>query len=258
VTYFLKDGYVERLQPEYWIDETGDMVWQPDVYEEAANLAHRVRATTLVDVGCGNGAKAAPLAEELEIIGVDFGPNIEECRRRYSFGTWIEADLDAQGPLEAVEAAGAVVVCADVIEHLLRPERLLGKLRGMLDAGALALILTTPDRDLRRGAAHLGPPPNPAHVREWSSPELEAFMRSEGLDGKFGLTRTNDAAPFLHTIFVAMPGAALGAAAEFDDWWRYRALWEQIAREHETLYAKIRRSVWVRAGRRVERLAGRH
>jgi SAM-dependent methyltransferase len=258
VTYFLKSGYIERLEPEYWHDEKGDTVWQPDVYEEAGELARRVGAKTLVDIGCGNGAKLAPLADEFAIVGVDFGPNIEECRRRYSSGTWLDADLDAEGPLEGIDPHGSVVVCADVAEHLVRPERLLRKLRGLLESGALALILTTPDRDLRRGAVHHGPSPNPAHVREWSSAELGAFMRSEGLDAQLGLTRTNDASPFLHTIFAAVPGPALGeAAAQFKDWWRYRDRWQQIALDHEALYTEVRRSIWLRAGRRVERLAGR-
>jgi SAM-dependent methyltransferase len=252
--YFLKAGYVERLEPRYWLDERSEMVWQPDVYEEAAELGRRLCAPALVDIGCGNGEKVAALAGEFAITGIDFGPNIEICRRLHPGMSWLEADLDAEGPLEGVDARGAVVVCADVIEHLVRPERLLAKLRNLLSEGAAALILTTPERDLRRGTAHLGPSPNGAHVREWNSRELESFMRASSLEARFGLTRTNDAAPFLHTIFAAVPGEP---SEGFDAWWRYRERWQQIAVDLQSMYTTLERSTWSRAGRRLNRLAGR-
>src|SRR5438874_5273870 len=78
--YHLKPGYVERLEPEYWLDEATEVLWQPDVYLEAAALAGRLGARRIVDVGCGYGEKIGPYRDEFEIVGIDFGSNIAACR----------------------------------------------------------------------------------------------------------------------------------------------------------------------------------
>ena len=184
---------------------------------------------------------------------VDFGVNIEACRARYDWGDWIGADLDDDdSPLPLSSLNDSIVVCADVIEHVVHPERLLRKLRDLLERGATALVLTTPERDLRRGRKHIGPSPNVAHVREWALDELRGFMADEGLEGYFGLTRTNDTAPYLHTIFAVIPGAGLGArAGELSRWWRYRERWQEIARRHEALIKKPKPGIVPRARRRL-------
>ena len=255
IDYHLKPGYEERLDPDYWLDESTEVVWQPDVYREATDLAERIGARLLIDIGCGNGEKLAPYRDQYDIIGIDFGANIESCIARYDWGEWIVADLDADAePLPVGAVADSVVVCADVIEHVIHPERLLRKLRDLLDRGALALVLTTPDRELRRGLQHTGPSPNRAHVREWALTELERFMGDEGLAGMFGLTRTNDREPFLHTIFSVVPGPRLATRqAALEHWWAYREHWQEIALAHEALLVESQSHLVLRAGRRVRR-----
>ena len=189
------------------------MVWQPDVYLEAASLAALLEAATIVDVGCGSAEKVAVFRDEYKIVGVDFGVNIEACRARYDWGDWIGADLDDDdSPLPLSSLSDSIVVCADVIEHVVHPERLLRKLRDLLERGATALVLTTPERDLRRGRKHIGPSPNVAHVREWALDELRGFMADEGLEGYFGLTRTNDTARTSTRSLRSYPASASGRA----------------------------------------------
>src|SRR5207253_3624972 len=93
--YFLPPGYRTRVEPSYFAD-TGDgvVVWQPDVYPEAASLARRLGARTIADVGCGTAEKLVELYPEFELVGVDYGPNLEVCRERYEFGSWLEVDLE--------------------------------------------------------------------------------------------------------------------------------------------------------------------
>jgi SAM-dependent methyltransferase len=258
VPYHVKPGYVERLEPEYWLDETADTVWQPDVYREAASLAERIGATRIVDVGCGSAEKLAPLHDRFDLVGIDFGPNIETCRARYRFGEWLEADFEAEGELPLEHCAESLLVCADVIEHLVAPEPLLRKLRGLLDHGALALILTTPERDLRRGRAHTGPPPHAAHVREWNLEELKAFLADEGLTGLFGLTRTNDREFYLHTIFAVVPGPRLARKDGLERWWSYREGWQELVHRAEAETRGLLASPWLRVGLKVGRTLRRH
>lgn len=194
--YFVKDGYRHRPDPEYARDTDDDgMVWQPDVYPEAARLARLLGATCIVDLGCGGGGKLAELHPRFELVGIDLpGPNLEHCRRRYPFADWLDHDLEGLVALPVPEPRlkASLLVCSDVIEHLRRPDRLLVKLRSALDL-ARAVVLSTPERDLTWGPDHAGPPPNPCHVREWSRAELAAFLDDAGLVHRsMVLTRSND------------------------------------------------------------------
>ena len=202
----IRSGYTHRPEPQYFEDTQTlreRIVYQPEVYAHAADVAAALGATRILDFGCGTGGKLVELADRFEIVGIDYGPNIESCRARYSVGTWLVDDFDVPGPVD-VEAAGAVVVCSDVIEHVRQPEVLLGKLRACLDGGAAAVLISTPERDLTYGLWHTGPPPNVAHVREWNIRELAALLRRSGFaHGSVGLTRSNTVRNLAHTILAA-------------------------------------------------------
>jgi SAM-dependent methyltransferase len=208
-TYFIRSDYQARTTPAYFSDDAEQrvgLIWQPDVYAVAAGLAERYAAQRLVDIGCGDGQKLVQLHSRFDVCGIDFGANIEACRRRYSSGTWIEHDLDAESPLPIPDSghARAVLICSDVIEHVVRPDRLLLNLRKALES-ACALVVSTPERDLSRGPADLGPPANPAHVREWTLEEFSAFLGWAGFtNGRVGLTRSNNQHRGRHTILAVL------------------------------------------------------
>lgn len=238
-TYFIKEGYRSRREPEYFVDENLNAVWQPDLYPEAATIARRLGVHRIIDVGCGTAGKLATLHPEFDIVGIDYGSNIEVCQARYDFGTWIDVDLDTSQTLGWHDVAASVLVCGDVIEHLLNPENLLRLLRRALDDGAAALLLTTPDRELTNEPGHLGPPPNHAHVREWAIEELKRFMESEGLVGFFGLTRSNDVMPYLRTILAAIPGENTRHKEILRDWFVERQKWQHLAEHQDRLIAGL-------------------
>lgn len=206
--YFIKDGYRSRPEPEYAKDMENDgVIWQPDVYPEAARVAGVLGATCIVDVGCGSGTKLIALRPLFEVIGMDLpGPNLELCRSRYPSVEWIEHDLETHRPLplSEMQLSRSVIVCSDVIEHLRHPERLLRKLRSALEV-ARAVVLSTPERELTWGEDHNGPPPNPCHVREWSSEELRALLESFGFAHRaMSLTRSNDSSNERKTILCSL------------------------------------------------------
>jgi 2-polyprenyl-3-methyl-5-hydroxy-6-metoxy-1,4-benzoquinol methylase len=170
--YCLKPGYQSRQRPNYFEDtvtEDDGVIWQPDVYPLAAEIARKLDCRRIIDVGCGRAHKLAQLQAEFDTIGIDFGSNLEFCRSHHPNGQWIEANFEQPGglPLPAQDAANAIVICADVIEHMIRPEALLEKLRPLLEHAAVA-VFSTPERDLTWDAGHTGPPPNPCHTREWN------------------------------------------------------------------------------------------
>lgn len=208
--YFIRAGYRHRQIPEYFDDSMRkDIVYQPDVYPRAASIARELGARRIIDVGCGDGEKLAELHPEFEVVGIDFGPNIVTARERYSFGEWLEFDLDSNLnlPLNDQSLRSAVVVCADVIEHLQHPEFLLVQLSRCLVL-CHAIVLSTPDRNLKRGWGDLGPPTNAAHVREWTIDELAGYLACSGFHkGTLEFTRSDDHSPLQHTILAIMyPG----------------------------------------------------
>ena len=214
VPYCLKAGYESRPQPEYFHDtvtDTDQVVWQPDVYPYAAAVARRLGARRLIDVGCGHAQKLVALQDEFETIGIDFGDNLDHCRRHHPRGRWLEANLEqpAPWPVSVSDAADAVVICSDVIEHLIHPEALLNHLQALL-RHALVAVVSTPERDLTWGRDHAGPPPNPCHTREWNQTEFAALLQRAGLRLEYlGVTRSNDRAADRQTI-LAVVGHADG------------------------------------------------
>jgi SAM-dependent methyltransferase len=202
--YCIKDGYQHREAPEYFNDYESDLVWQPDVYGELGDFAARLGATRIVDVGCGSAAKLSALHPRFEIVGIDYGANIELCRSTHAFGTWIEHDLESGEPfpLAPEQLRGSVIVCADVVEHFREPERLLVALREALEH-AEAVVLSTPERDLTWGADHWGPPPNPCHAREWCLDEFVRLLRLAGFEHVSAeLTRSNNLDTVRKTILA--------------------------------------------------------
>ncbi|GGP82583.1 class I SAM-dependent methyltransferase [Streptomyces melanogenes] len=202
-THCLPAGYVQRIPPDYFVDEDEDgIVWQPDVYPYAAAVALKHGRDTIIDIGCGRAEKLAGLARQYpqwRFVGVDYGANIQWCRQRWQFGQWVEADLenDLRPVTDRDAISRSVIICSDVLEHLVRPDIAAAAIRTLLLDGAAKAVLSTPARErkvLPGQAEFNGPPDNPTHVREWASDEFRAFLRSSHLViEEFSYTRRNDA-----------------------------------------------------------------
>lgn len=210
---FIRPDYESRPQPGYFLDEEKARLWprtwQPDVYSQARQVARELGARRIVDIGCGSGEKLAGFHPEFDVVGVDFGRNITRCKERYDFGDWVAHDLERDGllrmPVETFH--DAVIICADVIEHVKDPHGLLRELH-RVHADARALIVSTPDRERLRGRSHRGPSPNVHHVREWSLPEFAALLKAHGFTrGTVGFTRSHNRTVFRTTIIAVIQPA---------------------------------------------------
>jgi len=173
---------IESCEGDYWTPSRIQLSlkYQYYVYQLAAALiaSRDPGKRKVADVGCGYPFKASayldPVAESLllydqetmnAVIGRDF-PHLQ----------FQAIDLENPGdPITAVD----VVVCSDVIEHLLDPDPCLKMLTRMLAPDGV-LILSTPERDVLRGENCLTSH-KPEHVREWTKAEFADYLKSRNL-----------------------------------------------------------------------------
>lgn len=177
--YGIHPHYVE--QPAHLFEPYDDrhvddsLKWQREVYEWARRLFIASGYGHVVDFGCGTGDKLVAYFDELPNVRALVG--IEETAEKVRFCysrhhdrkiSWLRWN---EWPKKTALAPD-LIICADVIEHVERPDRLLQFLR---DRKAERYIFSTPARErLRR---KLGPPTNRGHWREW---ETEEFVRLLG------------------------------------------------------------------------------
>lgn len=199
---FLPPGYQHNFFPEDYVDD--NCAEQGEIYGLAFAVAQAAGLRHIVEIGGGSGRWAARLAAAG--FGVTLldreGPNLRAAssllRKQGASGqqnlgwNWRAAawDIDAEAEPSSVLvgegdefASPSLIIAAEVIEHLLYPQHLLSYIHRCLEDGSASFaIISTPDREAwydRR--YHLGPPYNPAHVREWNATEFLRFLSCQGL-----------------------------------------------------------------------------
>jgi SAM-dependent methyltransferase len=169
--YCIKPGYRHRNQEHFYDDTANTDNWQKEVYQYAVRVMNSQTLSTVYDIGCGSGYKLVTYLGQFETIGFDLSKTVEFLRITYPERTWFEIDVCGQGMPRS-----DLVVCADVIEHVLDPDYLLGRI---VEVANKYIILSTPDRDLLYSASSryfYGPPENPSHVREWTFIEFARYI----------------------------------------------------------------------------------
>jgi hypothetical protein len=199
--YFVKSGYQARSEVRYCHRSAGSITSQEEVYIAARHLAERLGAEAVIDLGCGFAEKSLQHLSHLRIVGVDYGPNIAHCRTEQPEHHWLEVNLDQAHELKLPPLKNYLVICADVIEHMTHPEHLLKTLR-QLSGEALAMVVSTPERDLERGCAHTGPPNNQAHAREWNMLEFQHLLDHWEIPATISLVRADRKATHPRTMLA--------------------------------------------------------
>ena len=162
-----------------------DAHWHVDARERFA-LAGR----TAIDVGCGAGLLAEPLARMGgQVTGVDAAPENIAVARSHAVGQGLEIDYFA-GELAALPPATFDLVTAmEVVEHVTDPAAFIAGLAARLAPGGL-MILSTPNRTmlskllLVEAAERVGAVPRGTH--DWDQflkpEELTKLLEDAGLE----------------------------------------------------------------------------
>ena len=99
---------------------------------------------TALDVGCGAGLLAEPLARlGARVTGIDAAPELIAVARAHAALMGLEIEYDA-APLETIAAKFDLVTALEVIEHVADPAEFVTALAARLAPGGL-MILSTPN-----------------------------------------------------------------------------------------------------------------
>lgn len=202
--YCLPPNYSNNTDPKYFSDnETVNIIYQPQVYELAYKLAEKINAKYIIDIGSGNGYKLKPFINSYEIIGIDFGNNLDLLKKNIPNIKTITHNLENGLPkISDKILKKSIVICSDVIEHLHKPEKLLTDLSN-ISLKSPFLLISTPDRIKVRGPESSGPPENTCHVREWSINEFYRLLKKYRFnDMLIGYTNNNNIYQQKNTILV--------------------------------------------------------
>ena len=120
-----------------------DMVDQHFHLDECA--IRPLEGRTALDVGCGAGLLAEPLARlGANVTAVDAAPELIDVARLHAAGQRLEIDYRATG-VEHLDGQFDLVTALEVIEHVATPQAFIDSLVARLAPGGL-LILSTPNR----------------------------------------------------------------------------------------------------------------
>ncbi|MBK1694526.1 hypothetical protein CKO09_07195, partial [Chromatium weissei] len=115
--------------------------------DSLAQLARLVRfGSEILDLGCGLGILAHYLTEECGCVvdGIEYNPAAANAGQLAFRSLWI-ADLNQTDPATLVGTARYdVIVCADILEHLIAPATLLNRLGELLKPNG-QLLLSVPN-----------------------------------------------------------------------------------------------------------------
>jgi len=183
--YFIKNNYTSRYECIHYDDTNNTDEFQNDVYNYALNIVEMNNLITIADVGCGSGYKLIKYfgdKTKYRTIGLEIEPTLSFLRNKYPNYQWESSDLYKPPVIDTID----MIICSDVIEHLSNPDILLNWLSSI---NFKYLVISTPDRegqsDIMKEISFLddaesnriGPPSNPAHMREWSINEYKMYLQ---------------------------------------------------------------------------------
>lgn len=165
--YAIKPGYTVRLDNDVSIETGQTDTCQDEVYAHARKLFDAAGYKSVIDVGTGSGFKLMKYFKDAETLGTDIGENLRYVKKTYPDRKWKSVPFSK--PVQGFD----LLICADVIEHIVDPDQLM---KFIVGCKPQMVVISTPDRDNLQSMFADGPPKNLSHVREWTGPEFHAYM----------------------------------------------------------------------------------
>jgi 2-polyprenyl-3-methyl-5-hydroxy-6-metoxy-1,4-benzoquinol methylase len=190
--YEIKRGYIHRTRSLYFDDTPLKDEYQKEVYELARFYLDKYGYKNVLDIGCGSGYKLLQFFHDCNTVGTDISPTYEFLTTTYPDRIWVNALQ-----IEKYPAATDMVICADVIEHIVNPDELLTLIRKI---DFRILFISTPERSMVRGWYDYGPPENICHVREWNAKEFRRYIAKHFQIVSHQITNVEDATQLLICI----------------------------------------------------------
>ncbi|MBA2686165.1 MAG: methyltransferase domain-containing protein [Gemmatimonadaceae bacterium] len=210
---------------EYWSGTTG---WSPppglDEDLRAWLDPLMVRGRKALDVGCGDGARygARVHASGVEIHGVDISEVAVASARERGIDARVASLAD---PLPHPDASFDVVICLEVLEHLVNPAIVTREIARVLKPGGLAL-LSVPNsafwttRVELMFTGHFNPRGSPVTQRAfpWRDPHLRffTFTSIEAMLAEGGLRTVKDGGLECQFLRIAVADKMLGRKSWID------------------------------------------
>jgi len=170
-TYNIDPRYAARIEYHHYDDQGAEDEWQLEVYLHALGLMVKNGWQSVADFGCGSGFKLMTYLKNYQTVGYELDVNVQALKHKYPDRDWRVSDFSKVNDIEA-----DVIICSDVIEHLVDPDLLVEYLKNQ---SFKVLLLSTPVRELvydEQDPARFGPPRNYAHQREWSFTEFRHYI----------------------------------------------------------------------------------
>ena len=136
-----RSAMLHKLNPVRlkYIRDQVDQHWQGDECSRTP-----LDGKTALDVGCGAGLLAEPLARlGAKVTGIDASPEVISVAREHSAATGLEIDYRA-GDIQQLGGKFDLITCMEVIEHVADPAAFIRALARRLAANGL-LIMSTPN-----------------------------------------------------------------------------------------------------------------
>jgi hypothetical protein len=169
--YCLPKNYVSRCEYHHYDDSECEDEWQLEVYLHALGLMKTNDFSKVADFGCGSGYKLIRYLSDYHTVGYELPVNVEILQKKYPDHQWQVSNF-----AQVADISADVLICSDVIEHLINPDELLEYFNKQ---NFTYLVISTPERELcyANGSVYLkGPPRNLAHQREWNFVEFEQYI----------------------------------------------------------------------------------
>jgi SAM-dependent methyltransferase len=187
--YYIKKGYIPNLIQATYDAEGNEGFWNENrirnsahlqyyVYETCRRLIKRKKFVNVMDVGCGPPVKIKHLFDltHTKITLVD-QPSVKNIVKTIiPNARFIETNLE-RIDINLNEEFD-LIICCDVIEHLLDPDICVDFIKSHLQTNGLA-VFSTPERDNRRGI-ECNECTKKEHVREWNKKEFSMYLENRG------------------------------------------------------------------------------